>query len=228
MIFPVDLTPGNEQTIYLRVRSEGSLTVPITLWSPSALYASDQITYSVMLVFWHVAGIGTVQPAALLSLRDRIYLSYVGAFGMILAQLSMFGLGNQFLWPDSPVWGNIALPGSFCLTGYFRRAIYPAIPQHSTELAGVRPADPRPPSLLCTGSDHTVLCLSTRRHCDSDHWVRIFTDCRRLRPDRPQAPSARCRNLPWRLVCVADWRCPPLPENVQLATHQSAGPPTAC
>ena len=121
LIFPVDLTPGNEQTIYLRVRSEGSLTVPITLWSPSALYASDQITYSVMsLYFGMLLALGLYNLLLYFSLRDRIYLSYVGcAFGMILAQLSMFGLGNQFLWPDSPVWGNIALPGSFCLTGYF-------------------------------------------------------------------------------------------------------------
>ena len=72
------------------------------------------------LYFGMLLALGLYNLLLYFSLRDRIYLSYVGcALGMILAQLSMFGLGNQFLWPDSPVWGNIALPGSFCLTGYF-------------------------------------------------------------------------------------------------------------
>ena len=121
LVFPVDLTPGIDQTIYLRIRSEGSLTLPMTLWSPDALNASDQVAYSTMsLYFGMLLALGLYNLLLYFSLRDRIYLSYVGcALGMILAQLSMFGLGNQFLWPDSPVWGNIALPGSFCLTGYF-------------------------------------------------------------------------------------------------------------
>ena len=51
LIFPVDLKPGNDQTVYLRVRSEGSLTLPLTLWSPD--------------LFWDVDGARPLQPVAL-------------------------------------------------------------------------------------------------------------------------------------------------------------------
>ena len=31
----------------------------------------------------------------------------------------MFGLANQFLWPDWPTWGHVALPLGYCLAAFF-------------------------------------------------------------------------------------------------------------
>jgi signal transduction histidine kinase len=120
LVFPVDLTPGTEQTLYLRVNSAGSLTLPATLWSPTALHAHDQGIYSLLaLYFGMLLALGLYNLLLYFSLRDRIYLVYVACVAtMALAQGSMFGLGNQFIWPDSPAWGNVALPVSFCLAGF--------------------------------------------------------------------------------------------------------------
>ncbi len=55
-----------------------------------------------------------------LSLRDVNYLSYVMfAISMAVGQLSLNGLGNQFLWPGWPTWGNLAFSGGFAATGLF-------------------------------------------------------------------------------------------------------------
>ena len=121
LVFPVELTPGVEQTIYLRVSSQGSLTLPLTLWSPSTSQAHDQRSYGILSAYFGMLmALGLYNLLLYFSLRERVYLSYVTCLaGMVIAQLSMFGLGNQFFWPGSPVWGNVALPVGFCLTGYF-------------------------------------------------------------------------------------------------------------
>ena len=38
---------------------------------------------------------------------------------MAVGQLSLNGLGNQYLWPDWPLWGNLALVVGFNATGLF-------------------------------------------------------------------------------------------------------------
>lgn len=121
LVFPVELSPGAEQTVYLRVSSEGSLTLPLKLWSADALHAEDQRSYSVLaLYFGMLLALGLYNLLLYFSLRDRIYLTYVACLSaMVVAQASMLGLGNQFLWPNSPAWGNVALPIGFCMTGFF-------------------------------------------------------------------------------------------------------------
>jgi two-component system, sensor histidine kinase and response regulator len=120
LVFPLTLTPGTEQTVYLRVQTEGSMTLPARLWAPEALHANDQGVYSLLaLYFGMLLALGSYNLLLYFSLRDRIYLSYVGCVvGMALAQATMLGLGNQFLWPNSPVWGNQALLIGFCLTAF--------------------------------------------------------------------------------------------------------------
>ncbi|WP_162888686.1 7TM diverse intracellular signaling domain-containing protein [Dechloromonas sp. HYN0024] len=121
LIFPVELTPGREQTVYLRVRSEGSLTLPLTLWSPAALHTHDQNEYTILSIYFGMLlALGLYNLLLYFSLREKIYLAYVLCLtGMVIAQLSVLGLGNQFAWPTLPVWGDVALPVGFCLTGYF-------------------------------------------------------------------------------------------------------------
>ena len=38
-----------------------------------------------------------------------MYLAYVlFTVSMAIGQISLNGLGNQYLWPDWPAWGNVA------------------------------------------------------------------------------------------------------------------------
>lgn len=121
LIFPLKLPPGAETTVYLRVKSEGSLTLPLKLWAPDALHANDQRVYSLLAVYFGMLlALGLYNLLLYFSLRERIYLTYVAFVAwMAVAQLSMLGLGNQFIWPNWPAWGNVAVPVGFCLTGYF-------------------------------------------------------------------------------------------------------------
>ncbi|WP_220272010.1 diguanylate cyclase [Crenobacter cavernae] len=120
-LVPVDLRAGQPQTVYLRVESEGSLTVPLTLWEAEAFRNHDQDRYAMLALYYGMLlALGLYNLLLYLSLRDRNYLAYVAfAASMAVGQLSLNGLGNQYLWPAFPAWGNVALTSGFAATGFF-------------------------------------------------------------------------------------------------------------
>ncbi|MBK7658569.1 MAG: diguanylate cyclase [Betaproteobacteria bacterium] len=120
-VFPVDLAPGEAKTLYVRLQSEGNLTAPLTLWRAEALWASDHGTYAALgLYFGILAALLLYNGLMFLSLRDPLYLLYVAfVAAMGLAQLASTGLGNEFLWPGSPRWGNDAMMIGMSATGLF-------------------------------------------------------------------------------------------------------------
>ena len=120
-LFELKLTPNQPQRVYLRLESQGSIQVPLTLWEPVA-YLEEQsghiyvlaIIYGVLLVmlFYNLF--------IYLSVRDRSYLYYIlyiASFG--LYQVSVNGLGVQYLWPDSPWWANASTPFLIGAAGLF-------------------------------------------------------------------------------------------------------------
>lgn len=120
-VFPLYLTPGQNQTVYIRVASEGSVSIPLQLWRPAALAQADHASYSALsLYFGLLLGLVIYNLLLYVSLRDNIYLSYVGfATGMIFGQLGMTGFGEEFVWPNSPWWGNIAAQFCLAVSGVF-------------------------------------------------------------------------------------------------------------
>ncbi len=121
LVFPLQLTKGEQQTLFLRVTSDGTLTVPLTLWAAEAFHSHDRESYALLsLYFGMLLALMLYNLLLWLSLRDPLFSSYVlFVAGMAVAQASMNGLGNQFLWPDWPAWGNISLPSGMGLTGLF-------------------------------------------------------------------------------------------------------------
>jgi len=120
-IFVLSMTSNQPQRIYLRLESQGSIQAPLTLWAPVA-YLEDQsghiyvlaIIYGVLLVmlFYNLF--------IYLSVRDRSYLYYIlyiASFG--LYQVSVNGLGVQYLWPDWPWWANASTPLLIGASGLF-------------------------------------------------------------------------------------------------------------
>jgi diguanylate cyclase (GGDEF)-like protein len=121
IVFPLRLEPGQEQTVYLRVVSRGSLTLPLTLWSPQALQGHDQAVYAAHALYFGVLlALGLYNLLLFASVRDRLHLAYVAnlvtfATGM----LGILGFGHQFLWPELPQLADkIPLLG-FSLYGFF-------------------------------------------------------------------------------------------------------------
>lgn len=121
LVFPIMLAQGTTQTVYLRVVSSGSLTLPLTLWQPETLQARDQKSY-VLLGLYYGALLALLVYNLLLyaALRDRIFLAYAAfVTAMATGLVSLNGLGNQFLWPDWPAWGNIAFTTGMATAGLF-------------------------------------------------------------------------------------------------------------
>ncbi|HEX5802024.1 MAG TPA: 7TM diverse intracellular signaling domain-containing protein [Azospira sp.] len=120
-VFPVDLQPDAPQTLHLRVRSAGSLTMPLTLWQADALHAADQDAYGAHALYYGMLlALGLYNLLLWFSLRDRSYLAYVAfVAAMAVGQLAQGGLGYQYLWPEWQGWEAMAFSSGFAATGFF-------------------------------------------------------------------------------------------------------------
>jgi len=120
-VFPLHLDGDSPQTFYLRIASTGSLTVPLRLWQPDAFSLHNQASYAALSLYYGMLLALLLYNLLLyFSIGDRNYLTYVFfVASMAVGQLSYNGLGNQFLWPNWPAWGNVAFPSGFAATGFF-------------------------------------------------------------------------------------------------------------
>jgi PAS domain S-box-containing protein len=118
---PINLLPGTESTLYLRVVSQGTVSVPATLWQARALWQSDQKTYSVFsLYFGQLLGLVFYNLMLFLSVRDRAYLLYVVFVACVgLSQVVSSGLGTQFVWPQAVWLNDIATNTAYAASGAF-------------------------------------------------------------------------------------------------------------
>lgn len=120
LVFPIRLTAAEEKTYYLRVSSVGSITVPLTLWTPEAFANHTQIKY-----LWTATYYGAAVALLLfnfflfVSLRDPNYLLYCAfLFFTACGMFMMNGFGAYALapigWPE-----NIGTNTFFSLSGFF-------------------------------------------------------------------------------------------------------------
>ncbi|QWP75870.1 diguanylate cyclase [Lysobacter sp. K5869] len=115
--FWIDLPVGQRVDLYVRVQSQSSMQVPLTLYTPSAFteLARDAqlgigVYYGILLALFFY------NLVLWLSLRDSSYFWYlfhICAFGLVL--LTLNGLGFEYLWPDSPWLADHSVPLSICL-----------------------------------------------------------------------------------------------------------------
>ncbi|MEP1217460.1 MAG: diguanylate cyclase [Marinobacter sp.] len=103
----VFLVPSNTQpaTAYVRVRSEGSVQIPVRVISSADFLAAEQLDYG-----WQALFLGIMVAMALYNLfifvivRHLAYLWYVlTVIASALVLLNFNGLVFQWLWPDLPV-----------------------------------------------------------------------------------------------------------------------------
>jgi CheY-like chemotaxis protein/signal transduction histidine kinase len=111
-VFPLSLAPNQRQQVYLRVQSQGSIIVPLTLWSPTA-YLPHMLPriYLLGLIYGLLLVMLLYNLFIFLSVRERSYLyyiAYVGAAG--LYQVSVNGTGIEYFWPNSPWLANALTP----------------------------------------------------------------------------------------------------------------------
>lgn len=120
-VFPVHLGETGVGSVWLRIQSEGTVTVPLQLWQAASFWQESQAAYAALSVYFGMLfALGLYNLLLWFSLRDRNYLTYVlFVAGMAVGQLSLNGLGNEFLWAAWPTWGHLAFVVGFAAAGLF-------------------------------------------------------------------------------------------------------------
>ncbi len=118
--FPVQISTDSE-AFYLRVTSDHSLTVPLSLWQEQPFRHHIQNKFILQaLYFGGLIALLIYNLFLWLSLKDLRFLLYslfVGHFG--LAMLAGNGLGQLFLWPGQAAFDGIAQSVFLSLVGCF-------------------------------------------------------------------------------------------------------------
>lgn len=111
-VFNVPLLPGAEQTIHMRIQSEGLISIPLTLWSSEALAQRHRVELVLLGIFYGVLLITIgYNTFVYLFLRDISYLYYVLFIACFLLQiLSGDGVAQQYLWPNAVGWNAYSTP----------------------------------------------------------------------------------------------------------------------
>lgn len=111
LVFPVELQADATQTFYLRVASEGTMTVPARLWRADQFTRTSEQSHLVLgLYFGTMLALFLYNLMLYVSLRDRVLLQYVGYVGgFIVGIAAMNGLGTEFLWGNVIWWTNASL-----------------------------------------------------------------------------------------------------------------------
>ncbi|WP_022962521.1 diguanylate cyclase [Halopseudomonas pelagia] len=120
-LFELDLRPDQQYSLYLRVTSQGTLSVPVTLWQPDALWVSDQISYSFLSLYYGLAcGLLIYNLFLFFSLREKLYLIYVAFVAFLaLGQAGLAGLVGQFIWPNNALLTHLSPTAGVSLAGLF-------------------------------------------------------------------------------------------------------------
>lgn len=110
-IFPIHVPAQSERVVYMRYQSQGAIDISLSLYSSPELLESlsrEQLAYGIyygcviMLLVWSSLVFIAVRDKAFLA-----YFAYVATFGLYM--LIHNGLAYQYLWPNSPRWGNTSL-----------------------------------------------------------------------------------------------------------------------
>ncbi|MGK5090442.1 7TM diverse intracellular signaling domain-containing protein [Deltaproteobacteria bacterium TL4] len=111
-IFNLVLPPLQSQTLYLRFQTQGSLSLPLTLWESQAFSEKvNQEQFGFGLFFGIMLVMGLYNLFIYFVINDKTYIHYVLYIGSyILFQMSVNGFAFEYLWPNFPQWANISLP----------------------------------------------------------------------------------------------------------------------
>ena len=115
--FMLDLPVGERVDVLLRVQSQSSMQVPLSLHTPLAfIELSRDAQFGIGLYYGILLALFFYNLVLWLSLRDASYFWYLfhlSAFGLVLMTLN--GLGFEYLWPRSPWLADLSVPLSICL-----------------------------------------------------------------------------------------------------------------
>lgn len=122
LIFPIRFQPGEEQTFFLELVSDGELlTLPIKLWTPDAFRNNDYYEQMIFGMYYGIILFVVIFYSFFyVALRGRLFLYYVlYVLSLFFLQFSLDGLTFQFLCPTSIWLGNHMVLISACFSIIF-------------------------------------------------------------------------------------------------------------
>ncbi|WP_135555649.1 sensor domain-containing diguanylate cyclase [Paenibacillus cymbidii] len=114
----LQLEPGKQQTVFLRVETEGAMALPMKLYAPLVYTEREQSTYLLMGAYYGMMLVLTAFNIILaFSMRSRAYFYYVFInASTLLLFLSLNGIAYQYIWPDAVWWNNRSIVFFMCLS----------------------------------------------------------------------------------------------------------------
>ncbi|TVP91251.1 MAG: hypothetical protein EA348_04525, partial [Pseudomonadaceae bacterium] len=115
------LAPETDYQLFVRARSQGTLSIPLTLWQPDAIWAHDQGSYVLLSLYYGLLlGLMLYNLFLFFALRDPLYLAYVAFVGLLgLGQAGLAGFTGQFIWPDNALLTHLSPTAGVSAAGIF-------------------------------------------------------------------------------------------------------------
>ncbi len=111
VIFPLNVGEWQKNTYYLRVESQSSMVLPLTLWyPPSYTYKSQNANLAYGLYYGIMLIMALYHLIMVFIIRSKQYIFYsLFVFSFVIFQFTWNGLAYQYLWPDNPAWNRQAI-----------------------------------------------------------------------------------------------------------------------
>jgi len=120
-LYPFKLEPEKRHTFYLKIETEGSASLPLSLWSQNAFAKNIEATS-----LTHGFQLGALTAIGLFSLfialtsRSFSYSYYSGyVLSVTLLVATLHGFSFRFIWPNWPIFQQFIVPLLIPLTMFF-------------------------------------------------------------------------------------------------------------
>lgn len=110
-VFPIAQTKELTGAIYLKINTSSSILLPMRLWSPDSFFKKETRHQGFLGFFFGLLAIILIYNLGMwFYVRDRVYVYYVAYLGFVCIYIgSLTGLGQQYLWGNSPALSDTAL-----------------------------------------------------------------------------------------------------------------------
>lgn len=120
-LVPLRFNSNEDITVYIKLKTTSSMQLPLTLWEESHFLGTDQTSVIGLGLYIGIMLVMVVYNLFLyLSIGDKSYLYYViYVSSMGLFTISLYGIGFQYLWPNSLWWNDQSIVIFLSLTIVF-------------------------------------------------------------------------------------------------------------
>lgn len=107
-LVPINFEEGEQLSLYLRVKTNSSVQLPLSLWEPNKFNEDDQLKLISHGVYFGIALVMIIYNLfVFIAVSERVYLYYVVCISfMALFLASLNGLTFQYLWPSATWWND--------------------------------------------------------------------------------------------------------------------------